>query len=231
MPDHPTSTLTKDPESPLPLCDHDNQIIEQLMELFGDFSEITPTEWSDPLVPAGYRIDQGRIIMLRLTGLHDLEYAEVSSGASTPEEAREEILMSLNLMIQLDSLQALDIGNNNLGSISVDLSPLVHLKELNLSSNKLLVIPPWVKNITQLEALYLGDNHLTDLPKWIVEMKKLRILDLSFNRFTTFPQSIIKCLTLKELDISCNQLNPISGELLSILDLDVLEIHDNMPSN
>ncbi|KAL5794296.1 hypothetical protein ACOSP7_002890 [Xanthoceras sorbifolium] len=117
---------------------------------------------------------------------------------------------------KLNSLQALDLSNNNfngkvpqcLGNFSRDLL-MLNLQNNKFSGTTILrgKIPRSLTNCTNLEFLDLGNNKISDtFPSWIgilpnleelksdFEFPKLRIIDLSQNRFTgKLPSKYFEC--------------------------------------
>ncbi len=67
----------------------------------------------------------------------------------------------IDLLLQLRSLQVLNLSNNQLTDVS-PLNDLTSLKELNLAHNQLTDVSP-LSCLTSLQKLHLAVNQLTDV--------------------------------------------------------------------
>lgn len=141
----------------------------------------------------------------------------------------------LNNLI-INSLMILDLGNNQLESLS-NLNPvgsaaletfrlrknlmtefplqLVFLKNslkyLDLSDNQISSLPNEFSQLENLQHLLLRGNKFTVSPR-IKGMKNLEILDLSENQLQKLiPETVKECPLLKKLELQHNKLENIPG--------------------
>lgn len=111
-----------------------------------------------------------------------------------------------NAVTEIDSVEDLDLSDNNLSTINDELDSLCenlqildlsfnafqqlptficnlcfHLKVLSIQNNQISKIPNEIKNLKHLEELYFSNNKLTEIPD-IQELNYLSIIDLSHNQ-------------------------------------------------
>ncbi|XP_022734206.1 receptor-like protein 12 [Durio zibethinus] len=118
-----------------------------------------------------------------------------------------------NSILQLPRLEVLYIGDNNFGSMNLDMFfQLKNLRSLDLS-NMSLLIGSYNKSpiFPHLEKLALRSCNLTGFPEFIKTQGKLAVLDLSHNQLANSSFSIEsnnKSFTIPQLDYlnleSCN---------------------------
>ncbi|MBW4523291.1 MAG: leucine-rich repeat domain-containing protein, partial [Scytolyngbya sp. HA4215-MV1] len=116
-------------------------------------------------------------------------------------------------IVQLRSLQSLELSNNSLSTLPPEIVQLTSLQSLYLRNNSLSTLPPEIVQLRSLQSLYLGSNALSTLPPEIVQLKSLQSLDLSSNALSTLPPEIRQMAALKTLDLRGNPV-PIPPELL-----------------
>lgn len=75
-----------------------------------------------------------------------------------------------DVVCELQSLEILDMSNNNLRVLSPQLAKLPHLMGLSLVNNKFEVLPPVIADLPKLEILELEENPIR-LPQNVPEMK------------------------------------------------------------
>jgi len=102
------------------------------------------------------------------------------------------------------NLTALDLNNNQLTTLSTEISQLTNLTTLYLSSNLLTTLPTEIFQLTNLTRLYLNGNQLTTLPAEIFQLTNLTTLYLSSNLLTTLPTEIFRLTNLTALYLSSN---------------------------
>ncbi|MDC0610945.1 leucine-rich repeat-containing serine/threonine-protein kinase [Vibrio sp.] len=137
-----------------------------------------------------------------------------------------------------DSLEILDLTDNNLSSLPDELEQLTKLKVLFCSKNLFQHLPSVLgrcHNLTMvgfksnqisevpseslspsLRWLILTDNCISALPDSIGQCSKLQKLMLAGNRLTSLPKSLASCHQLELLRISANQLTHLPNWLLSL---------------
>ena len=148
-----------------------------------------------------------------------------------------------------DSLEILDLSNNQLSALPDNLADLVNLKILFCSNNLFTEVPTVLANCPKLEMigfksnqittlaentlplntrwLILTDNQLTKLPDSMGDLKQLQKCMLAGNQLTEIPKSIQHCTNLELLRLSANQLTHLPDELLSLPKLSWLAFSGN----
>lgn len=149
--------------------------------------------------------------------------------------------------VQLDLLEYLDVGNNQLGGPLPDFAHLTHLRYLTIDNNSfsgplspsfgLLTalidarmerneitgpLPHEIGNLSSIVYLNLSQNHLDGtLPPELGQLSTLQYLVLGGNRFTnTIPREIGNLPNLGFLDLSFNALRgPIPKEITKLTGL------------
>ena len=137
-----------------------------------------------------------------------------------------------------ETLEILDLSDNNITELPADFSRLSKLRILFLAKNNFTVFPKVLSecpNLTmigfkankitylpehalpkQTRWLILTDNKLTHLPDSIKELVHLQKLMLAGNDIRTLPPSIAQCRALELIRISANQLSEFPNALLTL---------------
>lgn len=127
-----------------------------------------------------------------------------------------------------DTLEVLDLSNNQLSELPADFGRLRKLKRLFLSNNRFGALPSVLADCASLEMigfktnqivtvpenalplatrwLILTDNKVKHLPDSMGDLTKLQKLMLAGNELTTIPESMVKCRALQLVRLSANQL-------------------------
>jgi len=127
-----------------------------------------------------------------------------------------------------DTLEILDLSNNQLGCLPADFGRLQQLKVVFLSNNQFKQLPEVLSDCPKLEMigfkanaivevpisalpkntrwLILTDNQIQELPDSIGELAQLQKLMLAGNQLTELPDSLSQCINLQLMRISANQL-------------------------
>ena len=148
-----------------------------------------------------------------------------------------------------DSLEILDLTDNNLSTLPDDINKLHKLRILFVSNNQFKEVPSVLascSNLTmigfrnnridtfnenavplQTQWLILTDNDLKKLPDSIGDLKQLQKCMLSGNKLTALPQSMSKCHNLELLRIAVNQLTELPIWLLDLPKLSWLAYSGN----
>ena len=149
----------------------------------------------------------------------------------------------------VDSLEVLDLTNNNLSTLPDDFYKFKKLKRLFISNNQFDHIPKVLARLPNLSMigirnnkikifeenslplstkwLILTDNELTKLPNSIGDLSLLQKCMLSGNKLTSLPNSLSKCTNLELLRISANKLTSFPSFLLSLPKLSWLAFSGN----
>lgn len=137
-----------------------------------------------------------------------------------------------------DTLEVLDMTNNNLSALPSDFGKLKKLKILFLSNNKFTKLPTCLADCPQLSMvgfrnnqietvaedslplsirwLILTDNNISKLPDSLGKLTLLQKFMLSGNQLTTLPQSLANCHNLELLRIAVNNLKGFPEFLLEL---------------
>lgn len=160
----------------------------QVLSLSQNKIKVIPTELPDELSNLVTLKIAANLIQLlptnlsKWTQLQQLQLGSVYGGNK---------LTSLsNTIIDLPSLQELDVSNNQLKSLPSQFI-IPKLKFLNLSNNQLASIPKSIASCQELKSLNLSKNHLASLPIDLVNLKKLELFDISENLLCIMPEELL----------------------------------------
>lgn len=137
-----------------------------------------------------------------------------------------------------DSLETLDLSNNQLSDLPDDLPRLHKLQRLFLSNNNFEIVPEVLSQCPQLSMiafkgnrvntlsenalpartrwLILTDNCLESLPSSIGSLSHLQKLSLAGNQLRALPQQLANCNQLEFIRLAANQLQELPTWLLSL---------------
>nr|WP_301542007.1 leucine-rich repeat-containing protein kinase family protein [Shewanella sp. KJ2020] len=137
-----------------------------------------------------------------------------------------------------DTLEILDLSNNQLSTLPEDLHRLTHLKIIFASNNRFDHLPEALGRCTNLEMigfkvnqiktvtasalplqtrwLILTDNQIETLPEAMGNLPRLQKLALAGNRLTALPESMANCRNLELVRLSANQLQALPAWLLGL---------------
>jgi len=137
-----------------------------------------------------------------------------------------------------DTLEILDLSNNQLDCLPDDFGRLHRLQILFLSNNQFTQVPKVIADCANLNTigfkanrissvpesafppgtrwLILTDNQIEKLPDSIGELRRLQKLMLAGNRLTELPASLAKCTDLQLMRISANQLSGLPDWLIQM---------------
>lgn len=149
----------------------------------------------------------------------------------------------------VDTLEVLDLTDNNLTTLPDDFDKFKKLKILFLSNNQFNHVPKILAKLPILSMigmrnnkikifeenalplstrwLILTDNELTSLPQSIGDLKLLQKCMLSGNKLSFLPESLNKCFNLELLRIAANKLTSFPTSLLSLPKLSWLAYSGN----
>jgi hypothetical protein len=164
---------------------------------------------------------------LKSGNLINSTYIKIAAGLETfPQE----------LYTLVDTLEVLDLTDNNLSTLPDDFNRFKKLKRLFLSNNQFNHVPKVLAKLPNLSMigmrnnkikifeenslplttrwLILTDNELEFLPEFIGDLKLLQKFMLSGNKLAFLPNSINKCTNLELLRIAANNLTSFPTALL-----------------
>jgi len=183
--------------------------------------------------------------------LHTLE--QLRSGqltGSTRLQLVEELTTFPKEIFSLcDTLEILDLSNNNLKDLPDEFACLTKLKRVFLSFNQFKHIPPVLAKCPALimiafkgnqicefaehslpcatQWLILTDNNIAQLPESFGKLTQLRKLALAGNKLITLPQSMQNCQALELVRLSANNLTHIDDWLFELPKLSWLAFAGN----
>lgn len=144
----------------------------------------------------------------------------------------------LEILSLADSLEILDLSNNQLTTLPKELAKLTKLKIIFASNNNFKKLPEVLGDCVSLEMvgfkanqikhvpenslppqlrwLILTDNCIEVLPDSLGNRPRLQKLALAGNRLTCLPQTLAQATNLELVRISANQLTEFPTQLLSL---------------
>lgn len=148
-----------------------------------------------------------------------------------------------------DTLEVLDLSNNQLDALPADFGRLKKLKILFLSNNQFKHLPVELGDCPDLEMigfkanqikqvaeaslpkktrwLILTENQIEQLPDSMGQLHRLKKLALAGNRLTSLPDSMADCQNLELVRLSANQLTHLPDWLLQLPKLSWLAFAGN----
>ena len=238
----------------MPLCFLANQSVNRLQShalltllLYSFYTLATPylhfsyIAYSSPIYTllftlhcAHFKHQQRHLFLHTLSQLHSGELAGIKR-LTLSENLRE---FPLEILSLADSLEVLDLSNNQMDSLPKEIRQLHQLKIIFASSNHFEALPEVLGQCANLEMVGFKSNHITLVPenslpaklRWLIltdnkietlpdslgERPRLQKLALAGNRLTALPDTITKLHNLELLRISANQLNAFPEQLLEL---------------
>ena len=121
----------------------------------------------------------------------------------------------------IETLQYLDLSNNNISQISANIYAMTRLITLDLSNNNLHTITEEIDSFGQLTDLDLSDNYLAFLPKEICDLQQLTNLNLSNNALIELPDNIGDFISIQTLNLSNNALQELPLSIINLHNVDI----------
>jgi hypothetical protein len=137
-----------------------------------------------------------------------------------------------------DSLEVLDLSNNQLSTLPDELHRLHRLRVLFLNNNQFETVPEVLAQCPNLSMIGFKANRLTTLPenalplhtRWLIltdnqletlptsmgSLKHLQKLMLAGNRLQALPEEMAACLNLELVRLAANQLQELPTWLLTL---------------
>jgi len=131
-------------------------------------------------------------------------------------------------LLNLTSLESLDLHNNQLRKIPKEINYLKNLTELYLSCNRLNIFPDEICNLSKLKILSLGENNLKSIPYSINHLENLEKLRLPHNQIEKIPESLCDLTSLEILSLDGNKLTDFPEGIYKIKNLKFLHLKGNL---
>ncbi|PVH77334.1 serine/threonine protein kinase-like protein [Cadophora sp. DSE1049] len=125
-----------------------------------------------------------------------------------------------------DTLEILDLSNNQLSSLPKDISRLHKLKIAFFSDCKFTIFPKELAQCRSLEMIAFKGNHMTTVPEGAFP-RKLRWLILTNNEIEALPRSIGHCHRLQKCMLAGNRLTSLPAEMAACRKLGLLRLSAN----
>tara|TARA_R110001583_G_scaffold69129_7_gene196228 strand:- start:7832 stop:9070 length:1239 start_codon:yes stop_codon:yes gene_type:complete len=125
-----------------------------------------------------------------------------------------------------DSLEILDLSNNQLSSLPNEISQLHKLKIIFASQNCFEVLPEVLGKCENLEMVGFKSNQIKTVPAKSLP-KKLRWLILTDNQISSLPDSLGERPRLQKLALAGNQLTELPQTLKNLHNLELIRISAN----
>lgn len=125
-----------------------------------------------------------------------------------------------------DTLEVLDLSDNQLSALPDDLPRLHRLRVLFASNNRFTTVPAVLGQCQRLEMIGFKANQITTVPAPALP-PRLRWLTLTDNQISALPDAIGRCTRLQKLLLAGNRLTALPESLLDCHALELLRVSAN----
>ena len=132
----------------------------------------------------------------------------------------------LEILSLADSLEILDLSNNQLTSLPKELVQLTKLKIIFASDNPFTTLPEVLGQCESLEMIGFKANKIKTVPANALP-KKLRWLILTDNCIELLPDTLGECPRLQKLMVAGNQLTELPLTMAKLTNLELVRISAN----
>lgn len=129
-----------------------------------------------------------------------------------------------------DSLEILDLSNNQLSSLPDDFDQLSQLRIVFLSQNCFTELPEVLGRCPRLEMIGFKANQITHVSEHALP-RQTRWLILTDNQLTHLPDSIGRLTQLKKLMLAGNQLTELPDNMANCRELELVRLSANKLSH
>jgi hypothetical protein len=133
----------------------------------------------------------------------------------------------LEILDLADTLEILDLSNNQLESLPNDFGKLHQLKIAFFSDNNFTELPSVLGQCKNLEMVGFKSNKITKINQDTFP-EKLRWLILTNNFIEEIPASFGKCNRMQKLALAGNQIKQLPAEMANLKNLELIRISDNL---
>lgn len=130
----------------------------------------------------------------------------------------------------LDQLEVLHLGNNELSSLPESMISLSNLRDLSFGGNLFTEVPLFICELTGLHYLEFAFNQLSSLPECLGNLDDLEYISFSNNDISTIPDSFQNLGRLEYLEASLNQLTELPESITHLDRLETLRLFGNQIS-
>lgn len=132
----------------------------------------------------------------------------------------------LEILEQADSLEILDLSNNQLSSLPPEFSQLKKLRIAFFNNNQFEEFPRVLASCPNLSMVSFKDNQIKTISADALS-PNIRWLILTNNQLTTLPSSIGKLSRLQKCMLAGNQLQSLPDELANCQNLELIRLAAN----
>ncbi|MDX2322178.1 MAG: leucine-rich repeat-containing protein kinase family protein [Moritella sp.] len=132
----------------------------------------------------------------------------------------------LEILSLADTLEILDLSNNQLTTLPKEIAQLTKLKILFASNNQFVTLPEVLGQCPNLEMLGFKSNQINQVPKSSLPVK-LRWLILTDNRLEVLPDSLGERPRLQKLALAGNCLTALPQTMSQCHNLELVRISAN----
>lgn len=132
----------------------------------------------------------------------------------------------LEILSLADSLEILDLSNNQLSDLPQAITQLKKLKIIFASNNRFNTLPSVLGQCPMLEMIGFKSNQIQHVPEEALP-HTLRWLILTDNQISTLPQRLGECLRLQKLALAGNHLTHLPESMSQLHNLELVRISAN----
>lgn len=148
------------------------------------------------------------------------------SGATRLTLSENLTSLPLEVLSLADSLEILDVSNNQLSSLPDELKQLTKLKIIFASNNNFTTLPAVLGQCPNLEMIGFKSNKINHVPESSLP-SRLRWLILTDNCIETLPDSLGERPRMQKLALAGNQLTALPSTMDQLTNLELLRISAN----